>query len=640
MSSVQRDALRDYLQRVYRQVVLPDALLDAAASVVPLGLEWWYHGAPVNASCFQDVTYPHGTLYKRPLHVPSMCAGGSIWAALQHAIAMTHRLKDHGFRVPQAWACGQPTPLFAADHAWVEVQRLSTTSFLNGYGGRIPVHHEGGDRGCWFYRATGSGIFVDVGVSLRARSRDELARLLQLNVSMLFAPPIGPKSPQNLTSVDLAKGAHAFRGRGKYMLEQVIQLCTELRARGYDSIQLLDESLHSDESRAGRDAHAHQYEHELISCHGGCTRLPTGTLASACPPLPLRTGWNASQECKCEERASPSGTSHQLLNCLGSAPELPPPQSAVRANLQRCKDSRVKAATQSALHGPPACGTDLISPPDCSDTRWKGLCASPAVVKRVGPRAAQLTCMAETEASGASAVQEQCCSSGARLSPNSEPMDFIAPPVLRWPREHVLAVSSEVAEANGTRPIDINFVGSTHGSRPDVTVVNRRWVPRFAKRFFTNASVYVDVAPFATPNGAPVNFARYTPLGPWDQTLDRRAASRRPKGMPEANCTQAFSDREYYRILARSRYTLAPAGDVPWSMRFFEAVMAGSVPIVSDRTHTGRNLRERTFGYAYLLLAEVEAKLAAGEALPYCDGWAEHNQRVFLREQTAPSGLG
>ena len=110
--------------------------------------------------------------------------------------------------------------------------------------------------------------------------------------------------------------------------------------------------------------------------------------------------------------------------------------------------------------------------------------------------------------------------------------------------------------------------------------------------------------------------------------------------MAEANCTQAFCDREYYKVLATSRFTLAPSGDVPWSMRFFEAVMAGSVPIVSDRLHTGRNQRERTFGYAYLLLADAEAALAAGRPLPYCDGWAEHNRRVFQREQTADVGSG
>lgn len=452
------------------------------------------------------------------------------------------------------------------------------------------------------------------------------------------------------------------------MLEQVVKLCTEVTARGYDSIQLLDESYHSD-AHEGSQETAHQYEHEFISCHSGCTSMSTGTLASACPSLPLRTGWNASLECKCEERAKgSSGARRQLLNCLGSAPELPPPQSEARASLPRCKEasksrrvattspskavsglsqasstpdaSTNKAAAAAMLGQSPRCGEEVMARPDCSDTTWQKACTSPPVLKRVGPRAAQLTCMAVAEANGPSAAQEQCCSAKARFSPNYEPIDFVSPPVLRWPREHVEAVSSVLAEAGGMRPIDINFVGSTHGSKLDVTVHNRRWVPRFAQRFFSNASIYVDVAPFPTPNGAPVNFARYKPMGPWDQTLERRAVSRRPKGMAEANCTQAFCDREYYKVLATSRFTLAPSGDVPWSMRFFEAVMAGSVPIVSDRLHTGRNQRERTFGYAYLLLADAEAALAAGRPLPYCDGWAEHNRRVFQREQTADVGSG
>ena len=65
------------------------------------------------------------------------------------------------------------------------------------------------------------------------------------------------------------------------MLEQVVKLCTEVTARGYDSIQLLDESYHSD-AHEGSQETAHQYEHEFISCHSGCTSMSTGTLASAC----------------------------------------------------------------------------------------------------------------------------------------------------------------------------------------------------------------------------------------------------------------------------------------------------------------------------------------------------------------------
>ena len=41
-------------------------------------------------------------------------------------------------------------------------------------------------------------------------------------------------------------------------------------------------------------------------------------------------------------------------------------------------------------------------------------------------------------------------------------------------------------------------------------------------------------------------------------------------------------DKEYYDILSRSRFTLTPTGDCPWSYRFFEAIMCLSIPILEQ----------------------------------------------------------
>ena len=78
-------------------------------------------------------------------------------------------------------------------------------------------------------------------------------------------------------------------------------------------------------------------------------------------------------------------------------------------------------------------------------------------------------------------------------------------------------------------------------------------------------------------------------------------------------CVMAKCSTDYFHRLARSRFTLAPAGDKPWSQRFFEAIMAGSVPILQLPQHAGRNLGEQTLGYKFLLVSEFENRLRANE---------------------------
>ena len=43
-------------------------------------------------------------------------------------------------------------------------------------------------------------------------------------------------------------------------------------------------------------------------------------------------------------------------------------------------------------------------------------------------------------------------------------------------------------------------------------------------------------------------------------------------------------DKDYYSTLSRSKFTLCPVGDCPWSYRFFEAIMCLSIPILEDNS--------------------------------------------------------
>ena len=75
-----------------------------------------------------------------------------------------------------------------------------------------------------------------------------------------------------------------------------------------------------------------------------------------------------------------------------------------------------------------------------------------------------------------------------------------------------------------------------------------------------------------------------------------------------------------------SKYTLCPAGDAPWSMRFYEAIMSKSIPVLSDNIHAGRNKLEYEIGYNYYL--------ASDKNIEYREDWVEENYNKFIQFQT------
>lgn len=137
--------------------------------------------------------------------------------------------------------------------------------------------------GCWFYRSHGSGVAINVGRSLRARTRAGVAKRLGL--------PCG-RPPLCNTG----------------FTEQDKLWCTRARALGYDTIQVAKSHIDSFS--------------EVIHCAGGCATQP---VAGACPPVPLRTA--AGGACACSDAID-------ILNC---GPDAPPMSAA--GNSCRCSDA-------------------------------------------------------------------------------------------------------------------------------------------------------------------------------------------------------------------------------------------------------------------------------------------------------------
>lgn len=69
-------------------------------------------------------------------------------------------------------------------------------------------------------------------------------------------------------------------------------ICRKVIEKGYDSIQIYNNE-------------PPYKQEEFIYCTGKCATEP---VASACPPLELKTGWNATKDCVCND-------TFPIINC-------------------------------------------------------------------------------------------------------------------------------------------------------------------------------------------------------------------------------------------------------------------------------------------------------------------------------------
>lgn len=75
-------------------------------------------------------------------------------------------------------------------------------------------------------------------------------------------------------------------------------------------------------------------------------------------------------------------------------------------------------------------------------------------------------------------------------------------------------------------------------------------------------------------------------------------------------------DVDYFKNMARSKFTLCPNGDFTWTYRFFEAVIFKSIPIIEDYTH-------HYDGYHYY---------TNDDEFIYNDNWVDKNLHKLKKE--------
>ena len=79
-------------------------------------------------------------------------------------------------------------------------------------------------------------------------------------------------------------------------------------------------------------------------------------------------------------------------------------------------------------------------------------------------------------------------------------------------------------------------------------------------------------------------------------------------------------DTLYYTDMCSSKYTLCPTDVYPWSYRFFEAIMCGSIPVLNDHEID-------IFSHKFKFYRRSEKHV-------YNTDWVDHNMRVFMKQHT------
>src|SRR5262249_50584342 len=110
-------------------------------------------------------------------------------------------------------------------------------------------------------------------------------------------------------------------------------------------------------------------------------------------------------------------------------------------------------------------------------------------------------------------------------------------------------------------------------------------------------------------------------MGEFDHTFKRNGFVPKEVELSKRN----YFDDNYYKVMCQAEFTLCPAGDVNWSMRFYESLMCKSIPILLDN-HAFRTASEAQHGYKVFYACDDHFKFSIA--------WAEHNYKLFLKHHT------
>ena len=162
---------------------------------------------------------------------------------------------------------------------------------------------------------------------------------------------------------------------------------------------------------------------------------------------------------------------------------------------------------------------------------------------------------------------------------------------------------------NTEKKHDFVFIGSIKSDQNE-----RQWVIDFAKEHFTKDSVFIN-----TDKGD------WNPIGIFDRTFleDSYCHMNYDISDTRQKYYRTVEDNLYYfKTMATANFVLCPAGDAPWSFRFYETLLCQSIPVVASWHDTYRTATESSIRYKYRLYSEVGS---------YDEDEVEYNDMLFRK---------
>lgn len=180
------------------------------------------------------------------------------------------------------------------------------------------------------------------------------------------------------------------------------------------------------------------------------------------------------------------------------------------------------------------------------------------------------------------------------------------------------SLKKKVDKISKQKTINFLFVGSfVFNIRPKISLQNRKWVIGFAKKHFDEASYFCN-----TSKGLQLTKG-WNKLGNYDKTYSTAVKFFVPKFHPQKKRNQF--DKKYYEKMCASKFSLCPAGDKLWSMRFYESLLCRTIPIVNRKEETYRTEAESKIDYKFYYTTDK---------LVYREDWVEHNYNLFVKYHT------
>jgi hypothetical protein len=109
-------------------------------------------------------------------------------------------------------------------------------------------------------------------------------------------------------------------------------------------------------------------------------------------------------------------------------------------------------------------------------------------------------------------------------------------------------------------------------------------------------------------------------LNRWN-TLGKYDFTKSPKKYRHKSKFKNF-DHQYFLPMKESKFVLAPAGDLPWSYRFYEAITCRAIPIVQSPQHSWINEYYRKIPFNFYTLEDE---------FIYREDWAKENLELFIK---------